>query len=92
MTEAERREVTLKILKHKTRLAIAEKALMVAIDPTPSTAWAWGVFDGFNGRPETASGLVAECLLDTPEARKIEREYKNACSLGRDLATCELPR
>ncbi len=92
MTEAKRREVTLVILKRYKTLDAAEKALTFAIGPLPSTAWTWGVFDGFNGRPETVSGLVAESLLDTPEARKIEREYKAACSLGRDLATCELPR
>ncbi len=92
MTETKRREVTLGILKQKKTLDAAEKALTFAIDPLPSKAWAWGVFDGYHGRPETASGLIAECLLDTPDARKIEREYKAACSLGRDLATCELPR
>ncbi len=92
MTEAKRREVTLVILKRYKTLDAAEKALTFAIGPLPSKAWAWGVFDGYHGRPETASGLIAEWLLDSSEGRRVEREYKAACSLGRDLATCELPR
>lgn len=85
------RERTLIVLKKAQSLDDAEKRLVKVI-PGASLAMIWGLFDGFAGRPETTSGLVSDNLAETAAAKKITREYRYACTLGRELATCELPR
>lgn len=89
--DTQTRERTIIVLKKSQSLDDAEKRLAKVITGA-SLAMLWGLFDGFAGRPETTSGLVSDNLAETPAARKIAREYRHACTLGRELATCELPR
>lgn len=85
------RERILIALKKSVSLGDAEKRLAKA-DPTLSRATAWGLFDGFAGRPEVTAGLVSDNLAETPAAVKLTREYRHACTVGREMATCELPK
>lgn len=85
------RERILIALKKSSSLADAEKRLSKA-DPTISRPTAWGLWDGFAGRPETTSGLFSDNFAETPAAVKMAREYRHARSVGREMAMCELPR
>ncbi len=49
-------------------------------------AIAWGLFDGWKGRPRTTSGLVTDTLAKTPSGKRVVSDYLDAYFLGKDMA------
>lgn len=82
-----------RILKRCRTLDDAELKL-AELDPLPSRAFRWGLFDGHAGRPKSLAGIIAAkaSAVTTEESRRrMAREYSEGHLLGESLFKDTLP-